>query len=354
MAYTVFSLLRSSGTLALLAAVIPGCAGSDPEEQSDHSESSTTTTAANPAAPPVGPSLWVLIDRSPVPGDADLVQAIARIDPASGQEIDRVTDVGYNPRELTYVDGTLCVHNLGYDSVTCVDPATHATVQRLEFGRSFTSYTRGHGAFWATEVGTGLIRVDAATGARSVLPADLVPTRLTFSEGAVWVANTSMSVTRVDPGTGTTVANIPTRFEDELFMPLDIAAAANAVWVTAAGGRVLRIDPASNEISAALSGAASPTETQVLVGVKTRVVADANAAWVVGLENGTVLRIDAANNAALVAATLEPPVRDIAIGLDAVWVLHGDGGSITRLDPATGAATAVAMVGLGAVGLIAR
>lgn len=39
---------------------------------------------------------------------------------------------------------------------------------------------------------------------------------------------------------------------------------------------------------------------------------------------------------------------------DTVWVLHGAGGSITRLDPATGAATAVAMVGRGAVGLIAR
>jgi hypothetical protein len=126
------------------------------------------------------------------------------------------------------------------------------------------------------------------------------------------------------------------------------------VWVSTSSGHVLRVDPATNEVVAALGGARTLTETQVLVGGKTRIVASAAGAWVAGLQSGTLLRIDATSNTTSVVATLQPPIRDIALGLGAVWVLHGDAGRVTRIDPVTGSASPLAEVGVGAGGIVAR
>lgn len=339
---------------ALLLFSLAGC-GDVPERTPETDDTNTATPNGAPAtpAPPVGPSLWILIDRSPVPGDAELVQAIARFDPATGQQLDRIDDIGYNPRELAYADGRLCVHNMGYDAVTCVDPATHEKVHELEFDRGFRSYTFALGSIWALQVPDGLVRVDPATGARTAMPADLVPARVTSADNTLWVANTSMTVTRVDPSTNSVAASIPTRVENDPVMPLDIAAHANAVWVTTTGGKVLRIDPQTDQISAVIDGAAVLSETQVMLGARTRVAADDGGAWVAGLESGTVLRIDAASNTPTVAAKLEPPLHDITVGLGAVWVLHGANGTITRLDLA-GSAAKVTDVGRGALGIVAQ
>jgi hypothetical protein len=342
----------------LAGLMLTACGNSRPDTTDDagldNAAGNAPVSATSVSAPPLAPSLWVLIDRGLTSADAEIVEAIARIDPTTGKEIDRLADVGTNPRELTHADGPLCVHNMGYDTVTCVDPATHQTVHSLEFDRSFMSYTYGLGSVWATAMGSGLVRVDLATGERTVLPANIVPKRLAFTKDALWIANTSMSVTRVDPKTNTVVTTIPTRVEDDPVMPLDIAAGGSGVWLTTQSGHILRIDPATNQISAVISGAALPSDTEVMMGAVTRVAADETGAWVVGLETGTVLRIDGGSNAAQVATTLEPPLRDITVGLGAVWVLHGENGIITRIEPASGTSTKIGEVGRGATGISAR
>jgi streptogramin lyase len=178
----------------------------------------SAAAAAKTAGPPLGPSLWIVIDRGPVAGDPELVQAIARLDPSTGEELDRIVEIGYNPSELTYADGTLCVHNIGYSSITCVDAATHEIVRTHEFGNGFTGYGRIEGALWATEMVEGLSRIDPATGARTHLTADVEPKRFSSTDGAIWVLNSTGGIRRLDPGSGATVATIPPMFDDDLFM----------------------------------------------------------------------------------------------------------------------------------------
>jgi streptogramin lyase len=347
--------LRQSLPLLMAIAGTPSCDRADDSAAAAAAVDVSTAPAAHmPAAAAPAASLWVVIDRLPGPGDSELVQAVSRLDAATGTEADRITEIGYNPAEPTYVDGVMCVHNIGYSSVTCVDPTTHAIVRTYEFGNGFVTYHRTAGTLLATEIATGLLRIDPATGDRQLLSSEVEPRRYASAAGALWVITAGMGIRRLDPTTGATIATVPPMVDGELYMPLDIAATAEAAWATTSSGHVLRIDAASNTITAVIDGAATPSETQVLLGGKTRIVADAAAAWVVGLDNGTILRIDATSNEAAVAGPLAPPVRDIAVGHGAVWVLHGTDGRVSRLDPATGSAAVVASVGRGAVGLVAH
>jgi YVTN family beta-propeller protein len=155
---------------------------------------------------------------------------LARVDPATNKVVVTIP-VGPGPAQLAVDAGMIWVGNSA-GSITRVDPAANRRVQVVTVGAGvqFRAVAAGDGSVWTTVKGTGLSRLDSATGrilASIPIPhcceGDLLVTR-----DLVWVTDQpSAMIYAVDPATNRVVR----RFRAEPGAR-GLALAGGNLWVT--------------------------------------------------------------------------------------------------------------------------
>jgi DNA-binding beta-propeller fold protein YncE len=190
-----------------------------------------------------------------------------------------------------------------------------------------------YGSLWvASCVGSSIYRIDLVSHlVKAVIETGLAdPTgelSLAAGAGSIWVLSSAAGVlSRIDADTNAIVARIDV-------LPESYAAAYgdDAVWVSNTGSRsggaagsVQRIDPRRDEVVATIATGPAPCF----------LAADAIAAWTLNWGDGSVTRIDAMTDQAIVTIPLgmEGGGGDIAIGGNRIWV-RGTKVLLAAVDP---------------------
>jgi YVTN family beta-propeller protein len=201
-------------------------------------------------------ALWVSIVGSGDLGAPNDRDAVARIDPETGETVATIK-VSRGPVSLAVTPGVIWVVNFGMngDSVTKIDAKTNQIIgEPIQTGRAPISMAIGDGSVWIANHDAGtLSRIDPNTDqvmANINVPSE--PHRITFGEGSVWVSNWhDNSVSRIDPKTNQLVGEpIPIGFPAG-----NIVAGLGSVWVSSdyrvegdlTDVVVVRIDPQTNQ-----------------------------------------------------------------------------------------------------------
>jgi streptogramin lyase len=247
----------------------------------------------------------------------------------------------------------------------------------VRVGRSPLALAAGEGAVWVLDAGSGVQRVDPATGrpmGRPVAVAD--PSGIAVGAGAVWVTSRSArSVTRIDAATSRPDAPIKLGVA-----PADIVVADGGVWVAATdAGSVVRIDPATLKPSAPLrlgrgqvlalaagkgaiyaavakselndelelltidAKAAELTGDAIAItgGIPLRLAVGDGSVWATDIGSSLpgspdrapgLLRIDLAAGSAKTVTQIAGRPSAVATGPGAVWVTDSTRGTLTRVD----------------------
>ena len=205
------------------------------------------------------------------------------------------------PGGITAGGGFIWVTDTQGDSVTKVDPVTHAAVDTIDVGGD--------------------------------------PTGIAWGDGSIWVVESNdADVARIDPSSGRIVARIPVGNS-----PSAVAATASDVWVTNFGDdSVTRIDPATSKPVGRVNVGDGPTA----------VAADEGGAWVVSINDGRLTRVQSGSGTTTGIRVGNGPVG-VAIGAGSVWVSNGLDGTLSQVDPDTGVVTATLPIGDGPAGVSA-
>jgi hypothetical protein len=227
-----------------------------------------------------------------------------------------------------------------HPAIVRVDPVTNEVVADIEVpGVACTGATAGFDAIWACST-EGIVRIDPATNA--VVTVIEVRTagqaRLATGGGSVWAfarvgdSLDTNAVHRIDPATNSVITTI------DLGHPVaTMAFGFDALWLSSpADGLLLQVDPASNQVTLAVEGLASPFH----------VTAGPDGLWVslYGAEDSepaedepTFVRIDPGTGE-ITASIVANPIDmtgGFQVDATAVWVRSGDT-FLTHIDPATG------------------
>ncbi|WP_329443767.1 ABC transporter substrate-binding protein [Streptomyces canus] len=195
--------------------------------------------------------------------------------------------VGQSPDGLAYGAGSVWVANNGDDSVSRIDPRTHAV---------------------------------------QLIPVGSDPVAVAVSGDDVWVANSGDgTVSRINASVDRVVDILPVGN-----LPSGIAAGPAGVWVALGGdSAVRRIDPESGRVGKAVAVGGGPAG----IGVGERTV------WVANSLDGTVTPVDAVTGQARGAVLVGAGPQGVAVTEDAVWVANGLSLTVSRIDTRTGVAT---------------
>jgi YVTN family beta-propeller protein len=266
--------------------------------------------------------------------------SVGVISPARGV-VTADVPVGSSPSAVAAGAGSVWVANYDDNTVSRIDPATHAT-QTIPVDSTPSGIAVGAGAVWvANNFGGTVSRIAPAVNrVVQTIRVGNGPSGVAVGDGSVWVTNSSDgTLTRIDAVSGDVRPTIPLGGG-----ATDVALGLGAVWVSdAANGRVLRIDPQTDQITEPINVGTGPSAITVGFG----------SVWVANSLDGTVSRIDPQTNQ--VAATI--PVGDgpsaIAVGTRGVWVANEFGHSVVRIDPATNHVARTVTVGNKPLGLAA-
>ena len=271
--------------------------------------------------------VFVLGGSTPFDRHASIASdSIASFD-ASGGKVTGQAPVGFEPGAIAAGDHAVWVANLGGNSVSRIDPRTHARVQTIQVGSSPSAIAVGDGFVWVANSLSGSVwKIDpnANGGTGAVVDKFDVgngPTGVAWGDGRLWVANsTDRTVMELAPDSHKLVRTIPMAEGADA-----VAFGFALVWVVNSGGNsVTRIDPRS--------GTPLPP---VGVGNDPRAIAiGSDAVWVANSLDGTVSRITR-DGGAVTVITVGGAPSSIAAGTGAVWVGDGQVGKLTRIDPQT-------------------
>lgn len=168
--------------------------------------------------------------------------------------------------------------------------------------------------------------------------------------GSLWVASCrDQSIYRVDLSTRSVAATIETGLADA-DGELSLAAGAASLWVLSdARGELTRIDAATNEVVGRIE--VLPRSYCAAFGF--------DSVWVTNSVDderghaGSVQRIDPATNRVIATIPTGPDPRFLAAGEGAVWTFNWADGSVSRIDPADNTALELPVSLLGGGGDIA-
>ena len=208
-------------------------------------------------------SVWV----SSADGFAD---AVLKVDPETGQVVDRIPVPPESPTSLAFGHGSVWVTNASRGTLSRVDPRTGEVAAKIEVGRGATGVAvdEDSGAVWVASGGffldedsenNKLSRVEVATD-RVVAEVPIAARepdggayRVAVGEGAVWAQGVSGGLFKVDPATNEVVAE-----RDLGGYSSDLAVYGGSVWATAQvsdiGTRLYRIDPRTARVVASEHG----------------------------------------------------------------------------------------------------
>jgi YVTN family beta-propeller protein len=113
---------------------------------------------------------------------------------------------------VTAGSGSVWVTDASNGTVSRIDPATGAQVDRITVGGEPASITSGAGAMVANANGATVLRIDPPTGmvTQTIPLGGANPVALTFGAGRLWVADsTTRMLYKLDPSTGDLLPSIP-------------------------------------------------------------------------------------------------------------------------------------------------
>jgi YVTN family beta-propeller protein len=254
--------------------------------------------------------------------------SVGAINPADN-EINAVVPVGSSPSSAAVGAGALWVANYSDDTVSRIDPATHA-VQTIQAGATPSGIAVGGGAVWvANNLGGSVSRIDPTVNrVVQTITVGNGPSGVAVGDGSVWVTNSSDgTLGRIDAVTGAV--------RDTIALgggATGVAAGLGGVWVTdEANGRVLRVDPQTDQVTQAISVGNGPGPITV----------DSSSVWVANSLDGTVSRIDPQTNQVTSVIPVGQGPAAIVPGAGGVWVANEFAGSVARIDPATDTARTI-------------
>ena len=148
--------------------------------------------------------------RALPPGSSGVVAVAVR----SGRPaVSVATALAGTPSGVTVSSGSVWVADASNGTVSRIDPATGAQVDRINVGGDPASITSGAGAIWVANVdGATVLRIDPTTGTvtQTIPLGGANPDALTFGAGRLWVADsTTRMLYELDPATGHVLPSIP-------------------------------------------------------------------------------------------------------------------------------------------------
>jgi Protein kinase domain len=265
---------------------------------------------------------------------------------------------------LTAGDGGVDVRP---NSLALVDPRSLEAVAAVPVGNAPTATAASPRWIWVVNSNDGIgtiSRIDARTRrVASTFSVGGTPRSLVAAFGSLWVGTSEGRVIRIEPDTDLTEKSwtLPNAGESSAFVPERgagwLAVGGGAVW--AASFRALsRIDPATSQVSSRETSVWGPLaygfgsvwvldaelervsprtlrriDTVDLADGHVALVAGSGAVWVANEDNGTVVRVDPAEE--VVSRTYDVGGRPsgLALGAGAVWVASDAG--IARIDTGT-------------------
>jgi YVTN family beta-propeller protein len=246
-----------------------------------------------------------------------------------------------SPDGLAYGDGAVWAVSSTGNTLSRINPVSHAVVQQIPVGSAPTAVTvTSGGNVWVANSGDGTVwRINAAAGAVvQHIPVGNVPVAIASGPSGVWVANQGdNTVARIDPVTGAVTRTVPVGLA-----PDGIAVGRNAVWVANGGdGTVTRIDPTTGAVSGPVYVGAGPAGIAVTPA----------AVWVANSLDLTVSKLDPATGRVTATIGVGDGPHAIAAGPGGVWVSDEFDATLTRIDPATGQVVSKTSLGSSPQGL---
>ncbi len=268
--------------------------------------------------------------------------SVVRIDPQANQVVAESIPAGSQAEDIALGDNALWVTTVGsgdlgapsdIDAVSRIDPATGETVATIKVSRGPMSLAVTPGAVWVVNFGIDgdtVTRIDSKTNQIVGEPIETgrAPLSIAIGGGAVWVANhDAHTVTRLDPITNQVIANIPVPSE-----PHRVAYGADAVWVSNwHNNSVSRIDPQTNQV------VGEPIPIGFPAG---NIAVGHGSVWVTSdyrvdgdPEDVVVVRIDPQTNQAVETIPVGGHPIDLAVTEDAVWVSVQNADMIVKINP---------------------
>jgi DNA-binding beta-propeller fold protein YncE len=267
--------------------------------------------------------------------------------------------------------------NVRPNSLALVDPRSLEAVAAVPVGNAPTATAASPRWIWVVNSNDGagtISRIDARTRrVASTFSVGGTPRSLVAAFGSLWVGTSEGRVIRVEPDTDLIEKSwmLPNAGESSAFVPERgagwLAAGGDAVWA-ASTQAISRIDPATSRMRSRESSVWGPLAygfgsvwvlsdelervsprtlrriaTVDLANGFVALVAGSGAVWVANEDNGTVVRVDPAEE--VVSRTYDVGGRPagLALGAGAVWVASDAG--IARIDPGTDKVRSLALGG---------
>ena len=271
-------------------------------------------------------ALVIVAVARPWAGEATGLAAnsVGLIGPAGGS-LGKPVMVG-SPAGLAYGDGSVWAVDNTEDTLSRINPASHAVVQTIPVGSAPTAVTATRGNVWVTNSGDGTVsRINAAVNAVvQTIPVGNLPVAIASGPSGVWVANEGDdTVDRIDPVTGdVTRRNVPVGGR-----PDGIAVGPGAVWVAnSEDGTVTRVDPATGQPSGPISVGSGPAGIAVTPA----------AVWVANSLDLTVSKLDPATDTVTGTIDVGDGPSAVVAANNAIWVSDEFNATLDRIDPRTG------------------
>jgi YVTN family beta-propeller protein len=288
-------------------------------------------------------ALVIVAVARPWAGEATGVPAnsVGLIGPAGGP-VGKPVMVG-SPAGLAYGDGSVWAVDNTEDTVSRINPATHAVVQTIPVGSAPTAVTATRGNVWVTNSGDGTVsRINAAANAVvQTIRVGNLPVAIASGPSGVWVANEGDdTVDRIDPVTG----EVTKRNVQVGGRPDGIAVGPGAVWVAnSEDGTVTRVDPATGQPSGPISVGSGPAGIAVTPA----------AVWVANSLDLTVSKLDPATGTVTGTIDVGDGPSAIVAAKNAIWVSDEFNATLDRIDPRSGQVARTIRLGSSPRGLAA-
>lgn len=232
--------------------------------------------------------------------------------------------VGQSPTAVTHAAGSVWVANGGTDTVTRINPRTHAVVEEIPVGGNPVALAATTSDVWVVNAADGTVDRINTTVNRVVgdpIRVGNQPSAIASGPSGVWVANTGDdTVQRIDPYSSKLGKAIPVGGG-----PGGIIVATDSVWVAnGLDGTVSQVDPATGTVRAPIHVGAGPAGMVIVDG----------SVWVANTLEQSVSRIDTTTGVAVDTITDvgDGPATPVSDGRF-LWVAASHSGTIARIDP---------------------
>lgn len=161
------------------------------------------------------------------------------------------------------------------------------------------------------------------------------PDWMCIDKSAVWVSNNEKNtIIRVDSATNTITDTVAVGSKP----CCGLVAGFGSIWVPCCGqGQIYRVDQETRRVTARLAIPVADSEGSVGI--------DADSAWVVTDQQGTLVRLSPLDNRVVARIPTDSGSYGVAVGSSSVWVTSSQHGLLSRVNPQSSRVTAQIPVG---------